>query len=75
MEWRAKIRLDPDSIIKKEDNIMSIGVRLLIALVLMGILFTVIISFVEPIILRWFLVGLCVVIVLTFVNYIGNATK
>ncbi|MFD1927473.1 hypothetical protein ACFSFY_05265 [Sporosarcina siberiensis] len=45
---------------------MSFGVRLLMAFVLMAILFTLIISFVEPIMLRWFLVGLSVTMVLTF---------
>jgi hypothetical protein len=54
---------------------MSLGARLLMALVLEGILFFIIISFVEPIILRWFLVGLSIVLVLTFVNYIGNSSK
>jgi len=47
---------------------MSFGVRLLMAFVLMAILFTVTISFVEPIILRWFLIGLSIVLVLTFSN-------
>lgn len=48
---------------------LSFGVGLLMAYVLMGILFTLIISFVEPIILRWFLVGLCVTIVLMLSNF------
>lgn len=47
---------------------MSFGVRLLLALVLMGILYTVIVLFVEPIILRWFLIGLSIVLVLSFSN-------
>lgn len=47
---------------------MSFGVRLLMAFVLMAILFTVIVSFIEPVILRWFLIGLSMVLVLTFSN-------
>ncbi|WP_404407909.1 hypothetical protein [Jeotgalibacillus malaysiensis] len=54
---------------------MNFGTRLVIALGIMGILFAVIISFVEPIVLRWFLIGLSVVLVLTFVNYIGRTAK
>lgn len=47
---------------------MSFGVRLLMAFVLMAILITVIVSFIEPVILRWFLIVLSIVLVLTFSN-------
>lgn len=51
---------------------MSIGMKLLIAFAIMAVLFTAIILLVKPIILRWFLVGLSVFLVLTFVNYLSN---
>ncbi|WP_166669573.1 hypothetical protein [Paenisporosarcina antarctica] len=50
---------------------MSLGKRLLIGFPLMGILFTIIISFIEPGVRQSALIGFCVFLVLIIVNYKG----